>query len=164
MTSRDANFINLYDKYVDSIYRFIYFRVGDKDTAWDITQDCFLKALEYIAENEVRQPRAFLYQVARNLVIDHWKLRGRQSSVELSEVDIIDDTNIEADLDIKNRVKEIMGVVGELPDHHRDLLILRYVDDLSFSEIAEILNKSQVSLRVQVSRLIKDLRLKLVEE
>jgi len=165
MTSKNLNFIKLYDQYSDSIYRFIYFRVHNKDNAWDITQECFLRTLEYIntPQNKINNKRALIYQIARNLIADFWRAQEKQSSQDIYEIqdELHIDTNIEENLDTKMELEELMKYINSLKDHNRDLLLLRYVDGLSFSEIAEILEKNQIALRVQASRLVKNLRLKL---
>lgn len=163
MAPENNNFIDLYDKYADSIYRFIYMKVSDKDYAWDLTQDCFLKSFEYFNAHKVKNPRAFLYQVARNLVFDFWKERQKHSFVEISEVEnaISDNFSAAERYDLQLQANAIMNAINKLPEHHRDLLILRYVDDLSFAEIASILGKNRTALRMQTSRLVRSLKLNL---
>jgi len=162
MAAKNVDFISLYDRYVDSIYRFVYFRVNDEDHAWDITQDCFLKALEYMEGTKVENPRAFLYQVARNMLVDFYRAKEKKATIYLSDIkyDIPEKDTLIEDLDRNIDIKNIMVHIDKLPEHHKDLIILRYVDGLSFAEIAEILGKNQVALRVQTSRIIKELKLK----
>ena len=76
-------FAKIYDKYLDKIYRFIFFRVSSQESAEDLSSQVFLKALEYLnSEKNIDNLQAFLYQIARNLIIDFYRRRGREVSLE----------------------------------------------------------------------------------
>ena len=77
-----SDFNKLYRERVDSIYRFVFFKVSDKDLAWDITQECFLKMWRQIQDGaEVKNSNALLYAIARNLVIDYWRQKDHRQNV-----------------------------------------------------------------------------------
>lgn len=164
MKHSSDEFIALYDQYSDSVYRFILFKVSNKDTAWDLTQDCFTKAWEYWsgARGTVANPKAFLFTVARNLVIDHWRARGRAQviSIEEHEIDMQDTRSNDAHTQsvMGDEARQVLSLLSRLPEADRELLTLRFTEELSFSEIAKITGKSAIALRVQVHRAIRKLK------
>src|SRR3989344_4534103 len=71
-----------YDAYVARVYRFVYFKTSDKEVAQDITHDVFLEVWEYLVERKsIDNIQAYVYLVARNKVIDHYRSRGKQPSL-----------------------------------------------------------------------------------
>ena len=155
-------FIEMYDRHVDSIYRFILLKVSNKDLAWDITQECFLKIWQYQkdSESEIKNYRAFLFSIARNLIIDHWRRKDKTTTVDLEEVAFAlkDSGNLHEETSTKHEALELMEFINQLPEHQKEILLLRYIEDLPFSEIAKIIGKSAVSARVEAHRAIKKVK------
>ena len=156
-------FTELYDAYADAIYRFIFFKTSNKTLAWDLTQECFLKTWEYVRNGKhetIKNQRAFLYTIARNIVIDHWRQKEKQATTDLEEVAyaIPDGNDIHEQTVLMNDIGNMMELLEQLPGHHKEILILRYTQELSFSEIAKILGKSAISVRVEAHRAIKKLK------
>ncbi|MBL7057834.1 RNA polymerase sigma factor [Patescibacteria group bacterium] len=152
-------FVEAYDKYVDQVYRFIYFKVSDKEEVKDLTSLTFLKAWEYIQDrgiNEDRSIKALFYKIARNVVIDYYRAQSKRqvTSIELlgeirSDVDII--TNLENKLEIER----VSGKMLQLKSEYREVLMFYYVDELSTREIAKILGKTSGNIRVTLHRALK---------
>jgi len=91
-------FIKIYEKYVDDIYRFIYFKIGKTEEARDITANVFLKTWNYIQEDKLKDAkslRSFVYMVARNCVIDHYRQDKSGTHVQIDNdnihIDIVDE-------------------------------------------------------------------------
>ncbi len=143
----------------------MYFRVSDKDSAWDLTQECFLKMLNYAKnpKNKIKNPKALLYKIAKNLLADFFKHQQKHKTEDIENIKhkLKDEVEIEDILEDKNYFNLIIKELNNMPEDHKNLIIFRYIDGLSFSEISKIMQKSQVSLRVQVTRIIKSLRIKL---
>ena len=166
-TKRDQKaYGELYDTYVAGIYRFISFKVNSKEEAQDLTSEVFLKAWHYVLESrDIGSFSALLYRIARNLVIDFY--RSRKHHVSL-------DDQIESDhesfahptdsgeqirmLDIKVEATKVVEAMKLMKEEYRDVLMLRYVEDLSISEIAEIVGKTQIHVRVTLHRAAKTLK------
>lgn len=149
--------INNYDSLVDQIFRFVYFKTNKKEIAEDLTSETFLSVLKYLKENEVENLRAFLFQTARNKTIDYYRQKDRiiysDEMVELNaEVsDSKDELNkYDAELIIKR--------LNLLDDTDKDILIMRFIEDLDIKEIANILDKNKIAVRVQISRALKKAR------
>ena len=157
-------FGKLYDKYIDEIYKFIVMRVRSSDEAQDLTSEVFLKTWEYISTGEEKQIdniRALLYRIARNIVIDHYRQSGRELSPLDEELfDKIPDKSLdlERDAQIKDDIREALSMVDELSEDYRELVLMRYVQDLKVKEIAQILDKSSGAVRVSLHRAIKQLK------
>jgi len=156
---KDArSFTELYDALIDPIYRFIYFKVDDTDTAQDITSEVFLKCWKKLTADDaqkIKHLRAFFYMVARNAVIDYYRSAARQREVPLNpEYDdqaFVDESS-EYQFQIKIEYQQILQVIKLLKDSYQEVLILRHVEDLPLVEISKVLEKSPVATRVLLHR------------
>ena len=83
MNSLNEQFSHIYDQYINKIYRFVYLKVNSQEIAEDITSKVFIKGWEAFQapKDEIKNPGAFLYQIARNAVIDHYREKGRSKVV-----------------------------------------------------------------------------------
>lgn len=158
-------FTKVYDLYVNPIYRFIYFKVPRHQDAEDLTSEVFLKTWQYINETEeaIQNLQALLYRLARNLVVDFYRNRTKtELIIENEEMLIkIEDTrqqNFLTQIDAKAELKNLEPILRRMKDEYREVLILRYIEELTISEIATILEKSKGSVRVLVHRALKVVR------
>jgi RNA polymerase sigma-70 factor (ECF subfamily) len=165
---RDA-FLEAYDLYVDDIYRFVYFKTGNEDDARDLTSEVFLKVWNYAQSKGLdgsKSLRAFIYKTARNSVIDYYrKLKeGRVDIGEENENSFPDEKqNLEEDMAIADDIALIKENLTKLKDEYREVILMRFVDELSFSEIADITGKTIGNIRVLTFRALQALR-ELIEE
>lgn len=157
-----------FEKYADELFRYCVFRVSDHERARELTQDTYLKAWEYMQKGEpVRECRAFLYQILRNLIIDEYR---KKKSVSLEAL-ISDDTNeiIESmipksDIDemesALNRFEaaRVLVSIKKLPELYQEMLLYRYINSLTISEIATITGESENVISVRVHRGLKMMR------
>lgn len=154
-------FAELYDHYVPRIYRFVYFKVSAVPDAEDITAQVFLKAWEYLNEHrEIENFGGLLYRIARNLIIDFYRSKAPKEG-PLEEdflTKLPDPRDLIADLEIASDASFIMKSLQKMKNEYREVLTLRYIDELTISEIAEILNKSKINVRVLIHRSLKVLR------
>lgn len=154
----------IYDLYARRIYRFVFFKVASEEEAQDLTADVFLKAWQYLLEEkggEVRHLGALLYSIARNRVIDHYRSRASHGTVPLVDgaEEIIPDERMsvvrtETKLDAEMLEKHLRS----LKDEYREVLILRYLDELDTSEISDVLGKQAGNVRVLIHRAVEALR------
>ena len=167
-------FTQAYDAYLDSIYRFIYFKVGSQEVAEDISSQVFLKTWDYIQNNNLRDYKtlkALLYKVARNTVIDHYRKESRkaESSLNTALGDIKDVNIVDPGQDILSKIStkadyEIIVLrMRDLKDEYREAIVLRYINELNIKEIAEVLDKSRGNVRVLIYRALQALK-ELVED
>lgn len=155
-------FAALYDLYVGKIYRFIFFKVSKKEDAEDLTSDVFLKTWQYLAEKTDREVKSFsglIYQVARNVLVDWYRLRASRPETPLDLApEISVDEKAFAALDVNQAASEVLKVVRQLKQEYQEIILLRYIEELSIKEISHILKKSPVSVRVTLHRAITVLK------
>lgn len=149
-----------YNELVDQIFRFVYFKVSNKEIAQDLTQESFLSVLEYLQKEgreEVKNIRAFVFQTARNKVIDYYRKKGR--IIYSDEAVLAEEKNfIRDDIAIKQDAKMLIEKLNLLCEDDKEILTMRYVEDLDIKEIASIVGKSQVAARVQIFRATQKLK------
>lgn len=158
-------FGKLYAENIDKIFKFIVVRVSDYQTAEDLTSKVFIKAWEKIDKYELRGApfRAWLFRIARNTVIDHYRTSKEVTSLETFE----DVPN--KDLPVLDKVKqaievdEIMKLIKELTPAQQEVLILRLVNELSTAETSEVLGKGEGAVRALQMRGLQALA-KLIKE
>ncbi len=154
----------LYDFYAPRIYRFIYFKVSSSLDAEDLTAEVFLKAWEYLKKNQEKGVEKFgglLYKIARNLVVDFYRKKPikETSSIEEFYLEKISDAGVAAEK--MEKADEVRGMIKHLKllkEDYREVLTLRYIDGLDAGEIAGILGKSSINVRVLTHRALKTLR------
>ncbi len=158
-------FEEMYNKNVDDVYRFIYFKIGKKDEASDLSSLVFLKTWEYIQKsNDLKKDtlRALVYKIARNVVIDYYRSRrGENLSLddENNKIDLVDeDYNLEMEISVKDDYNKLMLKIMELKNEYREIIIMRFVNDLSLEEIASVTGKKKINVRVILHRAIKALK------
>lgn len=157
---KDA-FAKIYNLFLEKIYRFVFYLIWDEDTAYDITQDTFVKAYKALGKYDKHRGAfgTFLYAIARNLVFDQ-----RRKKVTLS-LDLVGAIRFEPDfaedIDEKERKRQVKEILETLPKHEKELVVLRYFEDLSFKQIAQIVGKDEGAVRVKVFRILKSLKEKL---
>ena len=157
-------FGKIYDLYARRIYRFVYFKVSSEEEAKDLTADVFLKAWSFLLDEkggEVRHLSALLYSIARNRVIDHYRSRAGREALPLAESaeEIIADERmdlkkVDAALDAKLLEKRLRF----LKDEYREVLVMKYLDELETGEISRILGKTNGNVRVLLHRATEALR------
>ena len=160
-------FAKLYDIYAKRIYSFVFFKVSNREEAEDITSEVFLKAWRYINEKKkIESFSGLLYRLARNSVIDLYRLRSKQKEplsidTEIS-IEIGDAGKWQKDLgdELVNKLEmqKIVSALQKMKQEYREVVTLRYVDELEISEIAEITGKGHIAIRVTLHRGLKKLK------
>lgn len=162
MSKKDPDaFAELYDTYIEQIYRFVYLKVNNTADAEDLCSDIFLKTWEVLSKkkvNEITHFRGFLYTIARNCIIDLYRQRAKQNERPIEEGEhISDQTDIDAHIDAKEEKKILLAQIQRLKQEYQEVIVLRYIDEYSISEIAEIMGKKKVNVRVLLHRATKKL-------
>ena len=124
---KDA-FIKAYDNYIDDIYRFIYFKVGNKEDAEDITSQVFLKSWDYVQNNNLidyKTIKSFFYRVARNIIIDHYRSKGNQENISINNdnnpIDLVDEKiDLNKEFDLKKDIENLEQAMQELKEEYRN--------------------------------------------
>lgn len=159
----EALFMEMYDQCVDQIFRFIYFKIGNFEEAQDLASATFLKTWNYLKQKEANPKtlKALIYKVARNTVIDYYRTNSnsRETIVLEENADISDEKqDMLKRLEISSDMVLVEKCLLKLKDEYREAIILRFTEDFSITEIAEILDKSKTNTRVLLFRALRALR------
>lgn len=153
----------LYDRYHELIYRYIWSRVSHQQLAEDLTGDVFTSMVMNLSRYRFKGTpfQAWLYRIARNLIIDNHRKASSRNEMPLDEVISSsagdhDPTQIIEDQII---VEQVQAVLGELKPFKQDVLILRFIVGLSLNEVASILGRTIGSVKVTQHRALKELRM-----
>ncbi len=144
------SFARLYDSYIDRLYRFIYFRVGNEQMAEDLSSQVFLKAWENLGRYETRGLSfgAWLFRIARNLVIDHYRTKKEHEPLEEDGLAGSDPAlMVDGSLDAQFEAEWLRSAMRQLTDDQRTVLALKFIEGLSTAEIAAIMGKRQGAVR-----------------
>jgi RNA polymerase sigma-70 factor (ECF subfamily) len=157
MPKNSQSFVGHYNQFKDKIYNYLLYRTGfDKDLAEDLTSEIFIKAFKnFESFDEEQHFQAWIFTIARNHLINHY--RASKKTVPLEEVENILRTKPN-ELGQKMEVERIIKIINEMDDNDREHLLLRYSDDLSNNEIANLLEKDEGAVRTQISRSLVKLR------
>jgi RNA polymerase sigma-70 factor (ECF subfamily) len=162
MDNLNEQFSSIYDQYIEKIYRFVFLKVNSQEIAEDITSKVFLKGWEAFKSpnSGIKNPGAFLYQIARNTVIDHYREKGRSKQISLDASPQMADPGTTAhDKAILNADINIIKIaIQKLKKDHQDIIIWHYLEDMPIDEIAEIMDKPAGTIRVMLHRGLKDLK------
>ncbi|MEK7496008.1 MAG: sigma-70 family RNA polymerase sigma factor [Patescibacteria group bacterium] len=152
----------LYDRYQTQIYRFIYLKVSHREEAEDLTHQVFLKSWQNIGGYKFQSfPfSSWLYRIARNQVIDYYRVKKNNLNLEEISESKIDDSSIGiiAILDDNSDVKKIKEAIKQLSPGHQDVIILRFIEELSLKETASALKKTEIAVKLLQHRAIKNLK------
>ena len=156
----NSGFDVLLNRYKDRLYNYIYFIVRTKEVAEDIFQETFVKAIVRLQEGRYLPDGKFgawITRIAHNLVIDQFRQERNENLVsnDESEVDLLNNAAL-AEGTIENRMvneqvlRDVRALVNELPDCQREVVFMRYYQQLSFKEISDI---TGVSINTALGRM-----------
>ncbi len=157
----------LYDHYQPMIYRFVVIKVGRREDAEDITHQVFVSAWQKIASyRHMGHPfSSWLYQIARNQVVDHYRANHNETSLEKMDPEyFIVPAVIQFDLSVKFEMEKVRTAIGKLKPEYQDIVILRFIEDLPLKEVAESLEKTEGAVKLMQHRAIKELKKMLGEK
>ena len=164
-TGRAAALQSVYDAHVEQIYRFVYFKVGNREDAEDITSQVFIKAAQSL---DVEQPAqtmlAWLYQVARTTITDHWRhyYKGVTTSLDEMEEDgpmyLAAEPIIAGGQEVEEAepaIEKARAVLALLPENYRRVLELRFLHGCSLKETAAAMQITEANAKVIQHRAIQ---------
>jgi RNA polymerase sigma-70 factor (ECF subfamily) len=156
-----AEFARLYGRYLDRVYTYAFYQLGDHHDAEDATERTFMAALAALPSfrDEGATFRAWLFRIAHNTVANMHRTRARRrwlpfpDGFERAAPDA-DPAGLVARAD---EVREVLRALETLPDERRQVVLLRFADGLSSAEIGEVLGRSPGAVRVLLHRALRDL-------
>jgi RNA polymerase sigma-70 factor (ECF subfamily) len=160
-------FGELYERHVNAVYRFLYARLDNSMDAEDFTEEVFLRAWNSLAGYRERGVPflAFLLIIARNVLIDHYRRNGRSpQQLTIDDIQLRDSNPEPSEVTAMNlKHQEIRQALRQLRDDYQEVLVLRFLNDLSPNETAKVMKRSTGAVRVLQHRAIVALR-KTMEE
>lgn len=167
-TPHEDEFIEAFDEYADALFRHASFRLSNRERALELTQDAFIKAWEYAKNSgEIRHWKSFLYRVLNNLIIDEYRRKKEQSLDAMFENDPVHASGALAvdglaekveRLDEEMLIEKMRELILQLPEQHRVVLTLRYIDGFSIEDIAATLDTSENVVSVRIHRATERLK------
>jgi RNA polymerase sigma-70 factor (ECF subfamily) len=164
---KKKEFIRLYDEFAPRIHRFINLKINSIHDSEDLTSETFFKFWQKSRENRLNDikidyPKAMLYRIANNLVIDFYRKKSKKEiSLDPEDktmakikdrVDLVVKSNLDSDME------QIKTALAQMKEEHQNVIVWRYLDELSTKEIAEILGKSEGAARVLIHRALNALK------
>lgn len=164
-TKLKGRFIKTYDLHADSIFRFCFFRVSDRDMALDLSQEVFTRYWDSLIKGTaIENDKAFIFMIARNLVIDWYRkkkavsLEGLMEEMEYPDnVGFVEDSAMK-DLELDSEARFLIHKINDLPKSSGQILYLRFVEGFGPKEIAEILNIKAAAASVRIFRALEELK------
>lgn len=151
----------LYDRYEAKIYAYIYRRTGEQTLAEDLTGQVFLKMLEAIHNRKAWHSSfsGWLYRIAHNLVIDHYRQRDHQVQVSLDDEPMLPAAeNPEEMTELKLDAERLRSAIGRLTEEQAEVISLRFLEGYSINEVAEMMSKTEGSIKALQYRAVSTLR------
>ncbi len=155
-------FGELYERYVQRIYSYVYYRTGNVEDAEDLTARIFFRALNHIADYEERGLpfSAWLYRIARNLIANWHRDQNRRQIVALDDISHwhVSEAGPELLAQWSESREDLLKAIRRLPGERQELLILKFVDRLSNAEIGGIMGRSEGAIKSLYHRTLVSLR------
>lgn len=152
----------LYDRYEARIYSYIYRRTGNETLAEDLTAQVFLKMLEAIRSDKAWHSSfsGWLYRIAHNAVIDYYRLRDRQQQVSLEDTltTTASDHNPVVMAEVSLDAERLRAAIGRLTEEQAEVITLRFLEGYNISEVADMLEKTEGSIKALQYRAVTTLR------
>ena len=160
MANKRKEFSKIYDQYINKIYRFVFLKVSSEEVAQDLCSETFLRGwASFNSEEKIENCQAFLYTIARNLVTDYYREKGRTQVVSIENISIVDPVQgIEEKMTLKSDLEQVKLVLANLNEDYQNVIIWHYLDDLPIPEVAKMLDKSESTTRVTLHRALQALK------
>ena len=151
-------FGELYTHHATKIYRYVYYNVHSRERAEDITQEVFLKAWKAIGSCKGKEKTfsSWLYRIAHNLIIDKLRKSQKQLSHEAELPEDIRDNSDRMEINLEQR--DLLKVIDVLPPNQKQVILMKFIEDMDNREIAETMGKSTGAIRILQMRALETLR------
>lgn len=150
-------YTELYDLYFDKLYRYVFFKLPSGADAEELTSEVFLRGWEYATSSPVENAGALFYRIARNLVADFYRRRDLSEPMDAGMQIAAPGSLVEA-LNTAQEHEQLVSHLRTLKEEYRDVLIMKYLDEMDIKEIAAVLEKTPNNIRVLLHRAKKALK------
>lgn len=156
-TGDSQAFALIYDTFIKKIYDFIFYKTMHQQIAEDLTSQTFLKAWKNISQFKDGNFSAWLYTIARNIVVDYYRSQKETLAVE-DYWDLKSDNDVLKEVDDRLKIEKLHQGLARLKVSEREILMLRLWQDLPFKEIALILDKNEGAAKMSFARAMESLK------
>lgn len=155
-----AQFKSIFDEYYHPIKNFLYYKLGDVSLAEDITQEVFMKAWEKKDKIVVETVKSYLYKIASNLAINHFKSAKSNYEFELKPENPTPSSTEQPDYSMEKDefAKKLENAIGSLTENQRVVFLMNRIDDLTYKEIAKRLDLSVKAVEKRMHNALEALR------
>ncbi len=152
--------VNLYETNYSKVVRYIYVRIGNQSEAEDLASETFVKALKSLDSYEERglPMEAWIFKIARNIVVDHLRKVSKRQTMTLDNVPISDSIDAEETAETGIQVEKLSQALNHLSAAQREVIALRFFSGLDSVECGKLLGKKPGTIREMQSAAIRTLR------
>ena len=154
-------FLECYETYADGVFRFCLMKTSDRDVALDLSQEAFTKLWDHVRSGkDVKYPKALLFTITRNLVIDYYRKKKEVSLDERIEAGI-EPAARDATTETEASYEEALAAIRSLEEPYQEAVYLRYVEELNRRDIAAVTGEKPNVVSIRFTRGMKMLREKM---
>ena len=158
----------IYQKWLKPVYRYFYFRLGNVKDAEDLTAQVFLKVFQDLPRYRSRKAfSAWLFSIAHARLVDHYRKNARKTACEVptEELEIlVSSTNLTEQAIQKSESEQVFKLMNHLSEKEKTLICLRFMAELSYGEIGQVMHCKGDTVRKSVSRLLERIRKQMEED
>jgi RNA polymerase sigma-70 factor (ECF subfamily) len=157
-------FDRIYALYADRIFRYLYYRLPDRQEAEDLTADVFVRLLEKLdtyrlgQSDQVAVFSGWLFRIAHNLLIDHFRKRGQRRQEPLEKAPLFDHRTPESDVETALEWERLRNALARLTDDQQQVIVLRFLEGMRMKEVARIMEKSEGAVKALQHRALSALQ------
>ncbi|HEY0964353.1 MAG TPA: RNA polymerase sigma factor [Candidatus Paceibacterota bacterium] len=155
-----SQFERIFKDMGDAIFRHFYYQLGNRERAKELTQEVFMRTWQHLASGkDIRHEKAFLYTVAHNLFVNEIRAKRPVDSLdELTEATGYEIEDAVANPFTYSEQQELIRHLQRLPNTYREVLIMRYIEDMAVKDIAKLLHEKETNISMRIARGIQKLR------
>lgn len=158
--SREDALASLFDGHYESVVRYIFVRIGDRADAEELAGDVFLRAVKNLGSfrGSQEQMRFWIFRVARNIVVDHYRKRSKRQTVPLDAADAVESADVEETAERNLQMEAVAKALDRLTPAQREVIGLRFFAGLTSEEAGQVMGKSSGAVREMQRSAIEKLR------
>lgn len=156
----EAALTEIYDTYAPKIYRYVYRKTGHVSTAQDLTAETFHRFLDALKRDAGPRDHlsGWLYRVAHNLVVDHYRAQPEDPPASVDDIELAVPATADASLAREEEAERARWALGQLTDLQQEVMVLRFLEEMSLEEVAQLLNRTVGSIKALQHRAVKSLQ------
>lgn len=157
-------FDRLYALYADRIFRYLYYRLGDRQQAEDLAADVFVRLLEKVhtfrpgPKDQVAIFSGWLYRIAHNLLVDHLRKQARGKQEPLDEMPLSHSQTPDLAVEAALQWEQLRSVLPHLTDDQQRVILFRFLEGMRTKEVADIMNKTEGAIKALQHRALSTLQ------